>query len=810
MLISGRRLFAFIGLFLLISALLNLSILPEVKQCILNEHFYGTASLTSAAVYIKCAQQLLPAKWLQIAITVAALVAIIALKPLRALADASQNTKHALLLLLTMTTGFLMAYFQPGRMLLYDGVVFQAAAQSYYEIFSSGQLPHFFFPWALGSMHTAYHGQIFFALTGLMNFMLHNIDMAFRTASFLLHILSGVAAFYLAKYVLKDNRAALIAGLIYALIPEHTLKMLLLGRTIAAPIYALLPVAILLIERFIDGRTGKKSLAAWLGLISAAMFLSSPQDAQVTIVLLFGYFFARMLLKEKSAGQLAKTAAITAAAAALFLLLTSYWTVPYILESEHVNTLQQKAIYEYKPKLPELGTAAKIAIPAAGILQLMKLNIDFSLDYFGLTALILAAAAIAKSGDKRIRLAGIYGAAALLLGLFITQRAGIFAALMVSIAAAAGSMKILPKLQFRKHSLAPVAFGVILIVVAADLGMWAFVPIMPDFTKQQKVYNEEIPQFAENARVLDLHSNRRTYYPALVYMDRQAQVPFSILTVGDPKAFYYVATAASRAAQEVYDNKQELSELSEETRKALYMYNIGYVIVHPDQKGKTAAETFSDKAAALGFENLQPQVIKINATPLIISAAAKKIPLISESEKGLFFTKGEFENRGFPWENVRAALNEMEINATTNSAAAILIADDKDNAGFYAAEAAPATPQQLQLKVIGHTVRANKVIIVAETTADSYAQLSYAYYPWMEARIDGKKTETYKSAFKLLVIRLPEGRHRIELTPKLTPLRKATAAVSLIALAAVTAMLLPWQRIFKQNRKLSKPWNQKR
>ena len=48
---------------------------------------------------------------------------------------------------------------------------------------------------------------------------------------------------------------------------------------------------------------------------------------------------------------------------------------------------------------------------------------------------------------------------------------------------------------------------------------------------------------------------------------------------------------------------KRLVKNSEETRKALYMYNIGYIIVHPDQKGKTAAETFSDKAAALGFEN---------------------------------------------------------------------------------------------------------------------------------------------------------------------------------------------------------------
>lgn len=807
MLIGGRRFFAFMGLFLLISALLNLSILPELKQCVLNGHFSSNAALTSLTTYANCSQQVWAGLWLQIIIAALATVAITALNPIRTIAESARNTKHALLLLLAITAGFLLAYFQPGRMLLYDGVVFQAAAQSYYEIFSGGQLPLFFFPWALGSMHPVYHGQLFFALTGLINFLFHNIDAAFRATSFLLHILSAIAAFCLVKYILKDSRAALLGGVTYALIPEHTLKMLLLGRTIAAPIYALLPVAILLIERFIDGRASKKALAAWLGLISAAMFLSSPQDAQVTIALVFGYFFLRTLLKEKSAGQLAKTAAITAAAAALFLLLTSYWTVPYILESEHVNTLQQKAVYEYKPKLPELGTAAKIAIPAVGILQLMKLNIDFSLDYFGLTALILAAVAIAKSGDKRIRLTGIYGAAALLLGLFITQRTGIFAALMISIAAAAGSMKILSKLQLRKHGLAPVAFGIIFIVVAADLGMWAFVPIMPDFSKQQKVYNDEIPQFAENARVLDLHSNRRTYYPALVYMDRQAQVPFSILTAGDPKAFYYAATAASKAAQEVYDNQQELSE---ETRKALYMYNIGYIIVHPDQKGKTAAETFSDKAATLGFEKQQPQVTRINATPTIISAAAKKIPPISESEKGLFFTKDEFENRGFPWENVRAALNEMRINASANSAAAIPIADDKDNTGFDAAETAPNTPQQLQLKIIEHTVRTNKVIIVAETIADSYAQLSYAYYPWMEARVDGKKTEIYKSAFKLLVIKLPEGRHTIEITPKLTPLRKATTAVSLIALAAVTATLLPWQRIFKQNRKLSGPWNQKR
>ena len=785
-----KRLYAALACFLAISAITSLLLLPVLKQCMLTEHFGNGTPLKDALP--ECAQQTATDNVVPVAAMSAALLAILAMNPAKVLAEATKSTASALITLTTISAGLLLPYFAPGKMLLYDGLVFQAASFSYYQMLSDGQLPHFFFNWALGSMHPAYHGQVFFTLAGAANFLFNNIDAAFRTTAFLLHISSAVTAFCLVKYLLKDNRAALAGGLAYALIPEHTIKMLLLGRTIAAPIYALLPVAILIIERFADGRTGRKALVAGMAIIAAAMFLSSPQDAQVTIALLFGYLVLRTTLNGKPLRQAAKAAALATAAGTLFLLLTAYWTVPYLLESEHVNTLQQKAIYEYTPKIPGRDDAAKALFPATGIAQLLRMNIKFTLDYLGLTLIAMAAFAAVKSRDRRIRLIAAYGAMTVLLGLFVTQRTGIVAALAISVAAAGGVAMVATVAQAKKPRLANAAYAALLIIIIADLGAWALIPPMPDFSQQETAYGA-IPQGAEGTRVLDLHSNRRTYYPTLVYIQRNAQVPFSVLTTGDPKAFYYAATVASRAAQETYDFSQPLSR---DVLEGLYMYNIGYLITHPDQKGIPAERNLEDKAPTLGFEKEPPMISRLNASPMIVAPTARKTPRISETEKGLFFTKGEFEKREFPWERVNASLGEMAINMDKGTAGTILIADSVENNGFRFPET--AQQQELNLRIALHTVKTSKVTIIAETSADSYAQLSYAYYPWMEIRIDGQKAQHYKSAFNLLVLELPKGTHTIEITPTLTQLRKATLALSLAALI-LTAALLAGQIIFKRN-----------
>jgi len=783
------RLYATLGLFLLISFLLNILILPVAKQCLLKGHFYNSLSLTSGALYANCASGI-TGVWPAITVLAVAIIALVLVNPVKVLVESSKKTTAALAIAVAVTAGFLLAYFAPGRMMLFDGVVFQAASFSYYQTFADGHLPFFFFPWALGSMHEVYHGQVFFALTGLANLLIRNIDIAFRVIAFLLHVLSGVAAFYLIRYMLKSNQAALIGSVIYSIVPEHVTKMLMAGRVIAGPVYLLLPVAMLLVELFLDSKLGKLKLGLGLSIISALMFLSSPQDAQVIVILLLGYFAVKMLAKEFSLKQVMHTVAIGVFVVAVFALLTSYWTVPYILESKYVNNLEQKAVSEYVPKLPSVSSALIPFVPVAAAISLLKMNITSGLDYLGLSAILLVLFALWK-GDKRVRLLGIYGAIAVILGMVISSRTGPFVVMTMSILAAAGTIKLLTYLRIRKPTSSAWAYGVIFVVVAADLGMWSFFQVMPDLSMQEKVYNQNIPLMAGNTRVLDLQSNRRTYYPALVYMDRQVQVPFSILTVGDPKAFYYTATVVSRAAQETYDFNQTLSN---EVREGFYMYNIGYVITHPDQVGISPAQSFSDKNEPLGLERKLPEVMKTAATPIIVSGEMKKIPKISEAaDKGLFYSKNDFEQRTFPWENVSSVITRMGINSTGNSAAMIPLSDDADNAGAAADETVPVQPE---VTVLQHEVKTAQVKILVNSTKDGYAQLSYAYYPWMDVQVDGRETKAFKSAFNLLVIRLPAGEHTITITPRLTPLRKVTFLVSMLT-AAIAAFLLVHQRIFK-------------
>ena len=75
-------------------------------------------------------------------------------------------------------------------------------------------------------------------------------------------------------------------------------------------------------------------------------------------------------------------------------------------------------------------------------------------------------------------------------------------------------------------------------------------------------------------------------------------------------------------------------------------------------------------------------------------------------------------------------------------------------------------------------------------SAPAYVQLSYAYYPYLQVRVDGAAVAAFPTTFGLLGFTSPAGRHVATVVPVLSPLRQWVGMVNLGALLVLLLALL--------------------
>jgi hypothetical protein len=92
-------------------------------------------------------------------------------------------------------------------------------------------------------------------------------------------------------------------------------------------------------------------------------------------------------------------------------------------------------------------------------------------------------------------------------------------------------------------------------------------------------------------------------------------------------------------------------------------------------------------------------------------------------------------------------------------------------------------------ELIEHQVRNQRVDIVARVDAPCFARLAYAYYPHLRVSVDGREVEKYETGTRFLAIRLNAGEHRIEIVPRLSPLRRLFLGINILVLLAYLTFL---------------------
>ncbi|SVE02186.1 uncharacterized protein METZ01_LOCUS455040 [marine metagenome] len=86
------------------------------------------------------------------------------------------------------------------------------------------------------------------------------------------------------------------------------------------------------------------------------------------------------------------------------------------------------------------------------------------------------------------------------------------------------------------------------------------------------------------------------------------------------------------------------------------------------------------------------------------------------------------------------------------------------------------------LEVLSHIVRIDRASIDFRTSADSFARLAYGFYSDLDIRHNNKEVDYFRTADGFIGLRIPAGENTIEISGRLSLLRRRLLITNMILL----------------------------
>jgi hypothetical protein len=116
--------------------------------------------------------------------------------------------------------------------------------------------------------------------------------------------------------------------------------------------------------------------------------------------------------------------------------------------------------------------------------------------------------------------------------------------------------------------------------------------------------------------------------------------------------------------------------------------------------------------------------------------------------------------------------------------------------------AAPDSPPWSP-RLLSYAVTVNRVTATVSADGPGYVQLSHAWFPGNQVRVNGQVVQPLEGALHLVIVPIAPGTSRIEIGPRETPVRQVSAAISLAAL--LLTLLIALAGRYRQSRLAAKP-----
>ncbi len=664
------------------------------------------------------------------------------------------------------------------------------------EAIAAGQVPFWTFSMGTGSPYLQNYGFAFFYLVGVVDLLCRDLFLSLKLTMAAAHLLSGFGMYFLAAGLCRSRRAGFVAGLGYALCFWHTQQVLIMGRLALSLFYAILPWAFHYVERVVASPSRMR--AALLGGVSMALLnFTHPGYCTYAMVLLGCYSLVRLW----SCRKRADAGAILRAGLLLFVLgaaFASYMNAGMYFERAYTN------MHDFSVNLSSISAPTWRHLLGWSNFRFWLLPpqpFHWYGGYLGISLILLALA----GGAVALRLREGYLApcwvclilvalvvfayrwpllAALpLVHAFNASRYLLFLSFFLALAAGIGAYLLLhhgPRAMPRSRW-----YTLLLLVLLIDLFPTTFV--QPFYGENyspcglpQEIFDsvaapaapflqrDELPNYRAHwiATGLNIYRRQACMLHEGATPIAEAFHPGELRTLA---TFTRPFTDWAHALLAQMDSPEQLTAHPhfELLREGLYFLNTRYLIASTKRKGFALLElSYSPIVVSGRLEGYDEKAADLGA----ISA---RIGVDPEEDEGMARALGIIARTG-----LQRPLGSLSCER-------ILVRDMEGERDLGTAPTA---------KVVSHVVGRQEVEIKVAVSAKCYARLAYAYFPYLQVRVDGKPVRPLQTAGRFMALPLDAGEHDIVIKARLSPLRRSFLVLAAVSL--VMALVL----VFREHR----------
>ena len=661
------------------------------------------------------------------------------------------------------------------------------------EAIAAGEAPVWTFFMGTGSPYLQNYGFAFFYLVGLVDLLLRDLSLSLKLTMAAGHLFSGIGMYYLVAGICRSRRAGFVAGLGYALCFWHTQQVLIMGRLSLSLFYAVLPWAFHFLERVVS--SPKRMRAAHLGAVSVALLnFTHPGYGTYAMALLACYGLVRLW----SCRMRPDAGAIVRAGFLLFFLgavFSSYMNAGMFFERAltklHEFNLDLSGVadptwrhllgwsnYRFWLLPPQpfhwyggyLGVSLVLLALTGGAVALRRQ--DGRLAPCWVCLVLVALVIIAYRWPPL--------AAFPLVHAFNASRYLLFLSFFLALAAGVGAYHLLshgPRSLARSR-----CYTILLLVLVVDLFPTTFVQpyckadyspcgsprdIFDPVAAASAPFSQrgELPSYRAQWIATGLNIFRRQ--SCMLYDGAtpiaEALHPGELRTL---QTFTQPFTGWAHGLLERMESPEQLTAHPqfELLRDGLYLLNTRYLIASSNRMKFATALALSYSPIVVsgrleGYDEnaADPDAVsaRIGVDPEMDEAMARSLEIIART--GVQRPLGSLACE-------RILVREVEVERDLGTA--------------------PVA------RVVSHVVRRQEVEMKVEVSADCYARLAYAYFPYLRVSVDGKPVRPLQTAGRFMALPLEAGEHEIAIEARLSPLRRgllALAAVSLVLALALVA-----------------------
>ncbi|MGE0384300.1 MAG: 6-pyruvoyl-tetrahydropterin synthase-related protein [Gammaproteobacteria bacterium] len=682
-------------------------------------------------------------------------------------------------------------YLNFGSVFMGDATMHVATSGTVAAHLRQGTAPLWSNAWYGGYPMLEFYAPLYFYVTGVLTALSGDVHLATKLVLWLAHVASVLSMYLFLRAALQRRAHALVGALGYGLAFHHMHIILYRGDLHMSLVYAIYPLPFLHLERYLNGRTTPR--AAFLATAFTATALIIAHHAYAFFGLVFFGVYLLVRTRAAAAGAAAaRTVALFGLALAGATLASAFLLVPVLIDQADVRGMPGLPFEILVPTLPRPGMLV-------AMLNWSVIGNRVNIGYLGLS---IAALAVAGSVHA-VRARRPAGMALLAAGLYalLTLRGGVqynvknmnfvvfYCAALAGFAPAA-----LEAWWNRRRGAVPGEPGrarlalALCALIALDLGPSTFQDVYREGDEfKQSMYariRARDPAYKTIERQLIQYEpgtdQRRSFDPHMlgtVMSDEPLATPFGWVHEAAGRVFGYNAEMAKQLHRELHADR-----ISERSLQGLYLMGVKFLTFRDRSRYYSPPLPYSpDYTLDRGLLELR------HASPLIAAprlVTAGDVPGYDPSN--VIETRRYFDDATFAYDNdgydrlVAPLLDAMRIDRHTGIAAAIPVVDHPGaRAGVGGA---------LSLRVDAFSAGLERIRIRYTSGAPAFAQLAYAYFPYLDVRVDGRPVEFWRSAMGQLVMDLPAGAHEITVRGRASPVRRASFLFSLAAAAALLSI----------------------